>query len=244
MFDSKPQETPEPSGQEIKPEDLLSQIKNDQGEPKYADVTKALEALKHSQDYIPQLKTENDSLKETLEQYKEKLSKAEALEEIVSKLSATPPANEQEQQETPPQAQGLDEQQLSATLEKLLNQRTAEETAAHNQKAVTSALTQKFGEKAHDAFLAKASEVGLSPDALEKLSAESPKAALSLFGIGAKEGSPSPTQGTVTAPHGAPPSKGITPPEKPLLLGAKTKDQIDYLLQIRKAVYEKHNITN
>ena len=42
--------------------DLLGSIKNERGEPKYKDVQTALDALKHSQDFIPQLKIEKEQL--------------------------------------------------------------------------------------------------------------------------------------------------------------------------------------
>lgn len=226
------------------PEDLLMQIKNEQGEPKYADVGKAIEALKHSQEFIPQLKGENEELKSTLAEMKERLDKVAAAEELLAKLGeakGTPPEQQGQPESNPPQAFNLDEQQLSATLEKLLDQRSASQIATDNQKAVTDALVQKFGEKAQEQFNAKAGELGLSAASLEQLSAESPKAVLAYFNVQA-EAAATPTSGTIVPPRGNPPTGEIAPPESSLLMGAKSKDQIDYLLKIRKAVYEKHNI--
>ena len=40
---------------------LLTGIKNERGEPKYKDVQTALEALRHSQEYIPTLKQEKEA---------------------------------------------------------------------------------------------------------------------------------------------------------------------------------------
>lgn len=241
MFDKESQETPDNSSS-ASLETLLAEIKNEQGEPKYADVNKAIEALKHSQDYIPQLKTENEKLKTDLEEVKEKLAKAAAMEEVLKKFTESPQDTAtQEEPESPPQASGLDEQTLSATLEKLLDQRTAEQSKAANQSQVKDALSKKFGDKALEAFKAKAEEVGLSQDALEQLSAESPTAVLALFNV-QNASSPAPTAGTYTPPRGTPPSEALAPPEKSLLTGAKSKDQIDYLLKIREAVYKKHNI--
>jgi hypothetical protein len=243
MFDNS--QTPDnSSSSSASPEDLLSQIKNEQGEPKYADVTKALEALKHSQDFIPQLKGENETLKSAMAEMEERLAKAAAAEELLAKLGQVKgePTEQQGQPESnPPQAFNLDEQQLSATLEKLLDQRSASQIATDNQKAVTEALVKKFGDKAQEQFNAKAGELGLSAESLEQLSAESPKAVLAYFNVQA-ESAATPTSGTIVPPRGNPPTGEITPPESSLLSGAKSKDQIDYLLKIRKAVYEKHNI--
>ena len=57
-----PQATPESITPAANPSDLftdqLAAIKNDQGVPKYDTVEKAIEALQHSQQYIPELKTQ------------------------------------------------------------------------------------------------------------------------------------------------------------------------------------------
>ena len=42
--------------------DQLDTIKNDKGERKYGTVEQALEALKHSQEFIPSLKEDKDNL--------------------------------------------------------------------------------------------------------------------------------------------------------------------------------------
>ncbi len=43
--------------------DQLASITNERGEPKYKDLPTALQALKHSQEYIPSLKQENETLR-------------------------------------------------------------------------------------------------------------------------------------------------------------------------------------
>ena len=55
-------------------DDLLNNIKNDSGERKYNSVESALEALKHSQEYIPTLKDEKNNMSQELEKYKSQQS--------------------------------------------------------------------------------------------------------------------------------------------------------------------------
>ena len=55
------QETTDPSSASIDAfAHQLFAIKNERGEPKYTSLSTALDALKHSQEYIPQLQTQND----------------------------------------------------------------------------------------------------------------------------------------------------------------------------------------
>jgi hypothetical protein len=218
-------------------EDHLKQIKNETGEQKYDSVPKALEALQHSQSFIGQLKEESSAKDAELQALREEVAKRAAVEDVVSKFTAT----QEQQQQSNPQVQGLDEQKVAEIFNNLTAQQSAAQAAQSNEVKVNQALVQQFGDKAGEAVQAKAAELGMSVQALQQLSQSSPNAALSLFQV-APTASPSVTTGSYTIPASQPRETELKRPEKSLLRGASTNDQIEYLRQIRESVYKKHGV--
>lgn len=235
-FNTNSQETPETVPQPSAFEDQLKMIKNEEGSQKYDSVPKALDALAHSQAYIPQLKTENETMKAELERLKSELASRESVSEVVEKITA-----QQGQQESPPQVQGLSEQDVVKLYEQLDTQKQAAKLAAQNEAAVSNALFQKFGDKMTDTVAAKAQELGMTVDGLKSLAQTSPNAALQLFQVSGTP-APSATTGSVNIPPTTPPQEGLQPPTKSLLRGATTKEQVDYLKKIREDVYKRYNV--
>jgi len=232
------QETPaqQPS-QESAFTNQLSMIKNENGEQKYNDVPKALDALAHSQSYIPQLKSEVDTQAAEIARLTEELSKRAAVEDVVDKLTA-----QQAQPESTPQVSGLNEQDVLNLVQNFSAQQSAQTQAMGNEKQVSDALFSQFGDKTQEVVSAKATELGMTVDALKSLSQASPQAALQLFNQAGGSPAPKMTSGSVNIPTGFQKEEGLAPPEKSLLRGASTKDQIDYLHKIRDKVYQKHNV--
>src|SRR5690606_3151116 len=100
--------------------DLLNTIKNEQGQPKYDSLPKALEALVHSQQYIPQLKTELQTREQELATLRAELEKRSTVEDVVSRLTAQ--QDKPQDQGTPPATSGLDEQAVLQLVQKALGQ--------------------------------------------------------------------------------------------------------------------------
>lgn len=213
----------------------LTEIKNESGEQKYDSVEKALDALKHSQTYIPDLKSSLTEKEQEIERLKEELSKRSTIEEVAEKLTAN-----QGQQETTPQASGLDEQAVLNLVQSYTQEQQTAAQQAANEKSVSDQLIAKFGDKTGDAIQAKANELGMSVEDLKTLSQKSPNAALSLFGTQAPS-APQPTTGSYQM--GSTTSGNELPvPEKNLLQGATTKEQVEHMRKIREYVYKKFDV--
>ena len=217
--------------------DQLSMIKNENGEQKYDSVPKALDALAHSQQYIPQLKTEVSAKDAEIAALKEELAKREAVGDVVDKLTA-----QQAQPESTPQVSGLNEQDVLNLVQNFSQQQAQQQTAATNEKLVSDALFGQYGDKTQEVVANKAAELGMTVEALQGLSQTSPQAALQLFGTSATS-APKTTSGSINISAQAPKETfDVAPPEKSLLRGASTNEQIDYLRKIRESVYKKHNV--
>lgn len=232
-----PQVTPEQQpAQPSAFDDQLKMIKNEAGEQKYDSLPKALDALAHSQAYIPQLKTELSTKEQEIVKLQEELAKREAVGDVVEKLTA-----QQAQPEVTPQVSGLDEQKAVELFNQLTAQQQAAQTASSNEAAVSQALHAKYGDKMQDAVTAKAAELGMSIESLKQLSQSSPQAALQLFQVSGGT-APSATTGSVSIPP-TPQEETLQVPEgKSLLRGASTKDQVEFLQKIRENVYKKYDV--
>lgn len=206
--------------------DLLKTIKNERGEPKYNDPVKALEALKHSQEYIPQLKQENTELRSKLEDLQRTVEKLKTVEDSVQKLTA----NQNDDRKT--SGQVFDEQSIADLLERTLSKREIEARQKANISQVTKSLMDKFGADAEKVFYSKAGELGMDAVQINGLAASSPQAVLQLFGIDNVKGKntkmPSPiSEGVNTT--GFQPSKDtlVTRNKKSLSLGATSQEYLE-----------------
>lgn len=238
--DSQPQETPaqQPSQQSAFA-DLLGKIKNEKGEQKYNSVDTALDALAHSQSYIPQLKTELETKEAEIRRLQEELNKRAAVEDVVEKLTA-----KQTQPESTPQVSGLSEQDVLNLVQNFTVEQQQKQSAAQNEKQVSDALFSKFGEKTKEVISTKAAELGMTIEALKKLSQTSPQAALQLFGTTAKATSPKTVTGSINIPPVAVKEEGLGKPTKSMLVGASTREQVEYLQKIKQEVFNRHGIEN
>ena len=219
----------------------LFNIKNEKGEPKYDSLEKAIGALEASQAFIPQLKDENERLKQELEAYKADLAKRDTVEDVISRFTTS--RQSQEQPQTSEVPKGLDEAAVQEMLQRTLTEREKAAVASQNVTSVRNALVSKFGDKAQEVVAAKASELGLTMDALSALSASSPQAVLSWFQASTPTSSGAPVRSSVNLPD-AKPKEGIPTPSKSLVRGgASSKDLMEYMAQIRKQVYKDNDIT-
>lgn len=217
--------------------DLLKSIKNERGEQKYDSIDKALEALNHSQTFIPQLKSQLTEKERELDRVKAELGERESVESVVQRLIANKPEEEGNRSAN----EGLDEQAVMKLVQQTLNQSKQAETIENNVRKVQDALKAKFGDKAGEAVAAKATELGTTPKDLGELASKNPNLILALFNTQGNK-SPSITVSSVNLPleHGKLPE--LKRPEKSMLSGATTKEQKAFMQQVREQIYARHGI--
>jgi len=217
--------------------DLLGSIKNDRGEPKYKSVEDALNALKHSQDYIPQL---SDKLKQQeleLAEAKAAAAKISQLEDTLKTLTQ----NTNNQQSSPPAPAGLSSEDVAALVTQTLTRQQQAEVAKTNVSTVVNAVTKAFGEKSEEVFYNKAKELGMSMEDINALAARTPTAALKLLGLdGAKPTAPSQSPSLNTSAFQPSQETFVGKNAKPSLIGATTSDLREESANSRRMVDELH----
>lgn len=212
----------------------LMEIKREDGTPKYASLDAALDALKHSQDYIPRLEQENESLRE-------KTKEVETLQETIKRLNGNNDdgkPNSQTKDEGGRSAEAAEEL-VKKLLDQKFNERDQINTAKKNILKVQDVLVKKFGDKAQEQLVAKAASLNTTLDKLKMLSAESPDLVIGLFGN--TNNSPNPSLGTVNI-NGKPRQESeIKRPEKSLISGsgATLQNQMEFMAKIREDVYKR-----
>lgn len=218
---------------------LLDGIKNERGEKKYDSLPEALKGLAHAQQYIPELKSQLSAKDQELERLRVELAKRESAEEIVSRLSAK---NQPQEQGTPPAASGLDVGTVEQLVEQLLVRKSRESEAQMNLRQVETVLVEKFGDKARDVIKQQMQETGLSSEDFKAWAAKSPKAVLKLFNA-APAATPKATTSSVNIPLTRTEPEPLKAPSKSLLAGATSREQSDFMAEVKRRVYERHGIT-
>ena len=225
--------------------DQLSVIKNEDGNQKYDSVDKALEALKHSQEFIEQLKRDNADLTSKFSGVETELSKRSEIEDVVSKLlqGKSEPTSPVEQG-TPP-AQTLDENSIKSLVESVLANKGAQQSAESNKQKVANAFVERFGTNAKSKFDELARETDMTPEQLQQLSEKSPAMVLKLLPTSSSSPRVSVggynTSGFVDSSEEEFTGK-LAPPETSILSGATSKDLKAEMLRHKVAVYKRHNV--
>ncbi|MGL4584094.1 MAG: hypothetical protein ACRCVU_14075 [Flavobacterium sp.] len=213
---------------------LLAEIKNEAGQPKYQSVEVALQSLKASQEYIPQLKQKESALEAELAQLKAELEKRKTVEETVERLAA----QQQPVVKETPSISGLDENAVLGILAK----RDALNVANANINKVQETLVGKYGDKAIEVLNQKSIELGISVQAIKDIAATSPAAALALFGQAATTKMVSPVSSSFSVPMQKK-EDALQRPVKSLLSGASTADQIAFMRQIKAKIMADNGFT-
>lgn len=233
-----PQATPELNTPNVNPNnvfaDQLAGIKNDNGEPKYDTVEKAIEALQHSQQYIPQLKTQVTEQEGLINELREKLEASVKVQDIVNKQ--TPPKDDNDNTNH----SSMGEQEVLDIVANVLKERSVETTQSVNQDKVKQALAEKFGANASEEVAKRAKELGMKPSEIGELSKNNPAAALALFGE--KIGNTLLTTTSFHIPADKVEIEPVKRPEKSVLSGATSQEQAALMKEIRDEVYRKHGI--
>jgi len=219
--------------------DLLNGVKNERGEPKYRDVTEALKGLQHAQTYIPELKQENATLRNQLNELRAQVDKLKAVEDTVQKLTIA------QQEPAVTKANVLDEQSVAELINRTLTQKETQAIQKANLSKVTSTLINKFGDKAEKEFYGKASELGMTVEQINALAAQSPQAVFKMLGIDSVPQQQKTTLPTSTSAN----TDGFTPQlntfigknEKGFGVGATTQDYLTEAQNSKKLVEELHS---
>lgn len=221
--------------------DKLKEIVNEQGQPKYKDPVAALEALKASQEHIKRLEAEKQAEKQLVESAIAEKTRADALEEIVKRMTGNP--NPPKQVETPTNA-GMSEEATRKLLESVLASREVETLAKQNATSVSNALLAKFGDKTKDVVAAKAKELGMTPQELGALSSKSPQMVLTVFGVNGTPSSAQPVTPSSTPFNQPVVDKQLERPAQSIISGpgANDKNRKALMLKIKEEVYKKYNV--
>lgn len=197
---------------------LLSEIKDESGRQKYTDVETALKALKSSQEYIPQLKTELSSLKERAELQNDFKTVQELLMTTdESQTSAMPDLGAQAVTPAVEQPTPATEPSLEDQFKEFLAKQKAEETAESNLSKVHSKLSEVYGEKMQEVYESKAQELGINAEFLNQMAQKSPQAVLEYFKRAPVAATPT---GTVNVQSIPKPAADV----KPVMFGASSAD--------------------
>lgn len=217
-------------------EDLLKNIKNEQGEQKYKSLQDALVALDHSQRYIPELKTQLSGTVEELNRMKEQMGKFQNIEDTVQRLLAQ---QQIEKPVTTPSSSGLDEQAVLKLVSDSLQKNKQVETMEANMKSVHDALVSRFGDKVIETLENKAKELNTTRQALGELAKSNPKLVLALFeDHKTRESNPTVPNRQAVPPFTSQPREQ----HKSLLSGVSMKDQAAVMNKLRDQVFAKHGI--
>lgn len=218
---------------------LLAGIKNDRGEQKYKSVEDALNALKHSQDYIPQLSDKLRQQEQELAEAKAAAAKITELERTLQSLTQnnTPPAS------ATPAPAGLSKEEIAELISNTLTTQQKQVVAQENLGKVVSTLTKSFGDKAEEVFYNKAKELGMSVVEINSLAAKSPQAAFKLLGLdSATPTSTAPNSGSINTGGFQPKQDSfVGKNSKPTLIGATTADLREETHNAKRMVDELHN---
>lgn len=203
---------------------LLANIKGEDGQQKYKDVTTAISALQHSQEYIKQLKQQ-------LEEATQKASQAVTMEQVLAAINKPSDA-----------PQGTTQAQGGLTAEDVLRLMQAEERKKI-EKANAAKVAQKFkevhGEKAEETFYAKAAEIGLTRDAINSLAATSPEAVFSMFGL---KGGPAPVPGSPSGINTHSMQAPQSTPRQPVMGFKRESELLDYWKNLKAEVERDLNV--
>ena len=180
---------------------------------KYKSIEEALKSVPNAQKHISQIEEDNAKLKLELE-------KRKAVEEVLAEIKSGVVPNET------PQGNSIDAATIASIVSQQLQQSEQQKTAKTNTDSVVNAFSAKFGEKAETEYVRIAEESGLTVEALNKLSATSPKAVLVLAGLSGSTytnaGKPSSTINSEALDKNNPPNELSAKVPK----GATTKDLV------------------
>lgn len=236
--------TPAPQPKPADNQDLLltklMEIKNPDGQPKYDSFEKAIDALAHSQQYIPSIKAELEQKDAELAELKAKQESSGNVEDIVNKLLEA-----QKNIETPAtiqEAPMFDESKVATIVRREQENLAKEAVLKQNTERVQTELTKHFGDNAKQEIAKVASKIGISTERLGQLASEAPDLVLGHFNIESKQTlNPTIPEVNTSRFQESKPNE-LAPPTKSLLSGATEQEQKEYMRKIKEDVYAKWDV--
>ncbi len=234
-------ETQTQTNSDVSPDDLLKNIKNENGEQKYKDVVTALNALQHSQSFIQSLKQEKSGevaeRDAEIARLKLELDKRQSVEDIVKSLT-----NKTTTTQTPsvdqPQVNVVDEQKVLTLVQKALQDKAQADQLAANLQSVNTAISTKFGTKAKEKIQEVAKKANTTPEQLQELAKTNPSLVLSLF----ETVQPDKSLPTFTNTNGLNQQQTETKPRSVMKGGVSSKDLAEIWRQHGAQVQERLGI--
>ncbi|CAH9011409.1 coil containing protein [Vibrio phage 464E53-1] len=223
----------------------LTSIVNENGEPKYADLPTALDALKASQDFIPTLKNEVSLKDQEIATLRNQIAESQGMikaQEEMARLLTQPQA--QPEAQIVPQPAAQDPVDVNSLVQAAFQAHQQQTTAEKNLSEVTSVLASQYGEKAVEHLQNKAKALNTTPEAIQEMAKTNPSMALALLGTEKPKVSGSFGGSTNTAGFVTPPVAKLETPKESLLMGVSAGKVSDFMKQIQAEVYREHGITN
>lgn len=154
---------------------------------KYKSVEDALQSLPHKEDFIEQLKRENEEMRT-------KLERANTVEDIMNQIKSEDQQGKEQEEVKQPQENAQQEQKPEISqedIDRLIDQRISErerqQSAQQNIGQVVDKMTELYGDRAEEMYNERAQELGVPVEWLNQTAAQSPNAVFKLFGIDNKE---------------------------------------------------------
>jgi hypothetical protein len=220
--------------------DLLNQIKNERGEPKYKTIEDALKGLQHAQQYIPNIKTELEQRDAEIARLRAEAERAKTLEETLAALTSRQTQNDNTNQPV------IDEKTIAELVNRQLTQAEQLKLAKANVASVVSTLQSAFGSDAEKKYNDAAAEAGLTVQEMNALAAKSPTAVLRMLGVNnqsapQKQNTHFPSSSSVNTAALTPNNESaIGRNPKSALIGATTEDLREASNRAKKMVDELH----
>lgn len=220
----------------------LASIVNENGEPKYANVETAIDALKHSQEFIPSLKSQMTEQEAEISRLRAQVAKQEGVQEVLERFTKQPQAQQEEQNVTP--SATLGQADVESLVQNMFQAQAQQTMAEKNLAQVQNSLAAQYGDKASDHIASKAAALNTTREALLEMAKTNPTMALTLLG-GSKQPTTAPSYGgTNTTGFSTPAITELTRPAESLMTGARGSDVKDFMAKIKAEVYREHGITN
>ena len=223
----------------------LTSIVNENGEPKYADLPTALDALKASQDFIPTLKNEVNLKDQEIATLRNQIAESNGMikaQEEMARLLSQPTAQPEAQSEPQPAAQ--ESVDINSLVQAAFQNYQQQSLAEKNWSEVNNVLESQYGAKAYEHLQSKATALNTTPEAIREMAKTNPSMALALLGTEKPKVSGSFGGSTNTAGFAAPQVAKLEAPKESLLMGVSAGKVSDFMKQIQAEVYREHGITN
>lgn len=216
--------------------DLLGSIKNERGEPKYKNLQDALVALRHSQEYIPQLTTQLSQKDAELNTARAETARIAELERSIAALTQS------REQPASTQAPAISEDRIAELVNQSLTRKQTEDLQKANVSKVVQDMVKQYGPDAQKTYEAKAAEIGMTVAELNALAARTPQAVLKLMGVTGATQPREQTPATQFNTEAFQPQQNsfIGKNPKPIMVGATTQDVREEAIRSKQMVEELH----